>query len=151
MADNRLSRELENRNTAARVETWRPPETLPMPNPVPGWVFRYIRISTMGMADPKNESTKRREGWEPVKASDVPEVMHYGDGNPNSRYKDCVEIGGLVLCKAPADLMKQRDDYYRKQAQAQTEALDNSFLRQEDKRMPLFSEKKSNVSFGRGK
>ena len=151
MADNRLSRDLEARNTAARVETWRPPETLPMPNPVPGWVYRYVRISTMGQADAKNESTKRREGWEPVKASDVPEVMHVNDGNPNSRYKDYVEIGGLVLCKAPADLMKQRDEYYRKQAQAQTEALDNSFLRQEDKRMPLFSEKKTQVSFGRGK
>lgn len=151
MAENRLSRELENRNTTVRVETWRPPETLPMPNPVPGWVFRYIRISTMGMADPKNESTKRREGWEPVKASDVPEIMHVSDATMNARYRDCVEIGGLVLCKAPADLMKQRDDYYRKQAQAQTEALDNSFLRQEDKRMPLFAERKSQVSFGRGK
>jgi hypothetical protein len=151
MAENRLNRELENRTSAARMESWRPPDTLPMPNPVPGWVFRYIRISTMGMADPKNESTKRREGWEPVKASEVPEVMHYGDLNSNSRYKDCVEIGGLILCKAPADLMKQRDEYYQRQAQAQVEALDNSFLRQEDKRMPLFAERKSQVSFGKGK
>lgn len=151
MAENRIRRDLESRETATRDEAWSPPETLPMPNPVPGRVFRYIRISTMGAADPKNESTKRREGWEPVKAADVPEVMHYGDGNPTSRYKDCVEIGGLVLCSAPADLMKKRDDYYRKQAQAQVEAIDNSFLRQEDKRMPLFAERKTAVSFGRGK
>jgi hypothetical protein len=77
--------------------------------------------------------------------------MHITDATHNSRFKDCVEIGGLILCKAPADRMKMRDEYYRKQAQAQVEALDNSFLRQEDKRMPLFSEKKTQVSFGRGK
>jgi hypothetical protein len=151
MAENRIRRDLENRETATREEAWRPPETLPMPNPVPGLVFRYIRISTMGLADPKNESTKRREGWEPVKAADVPEIMHIPDATQNTRYRDCVEIGGLILCKAPASLMQKRDEYYRNQAQAQVEALDNSFLRQEDKRMPLFSEKKTQVSFGRGK
>jgi hypothetical protein len=153
MAENRLTRELENRETAARVQQWRPPETLPMPNPVPGTVFRYIRIATMGQADPTNASAKRREGWEPVKATEVPEIMHFAENNPNSRYKDNVEIGGLVLCKAPTDLMKQRDEYYRKQAQAQTDAVDNSFLRQKDDRtnMTLFTERKSEVSFGRGK
>ncbi|MEI6478522.1 MAG: hypothetical protein WCO52_06060 [bacterium] len=102
----------------------------------------------MGQPDPTNTSAKLREGWEPVKAADHPELMMYADAN--SRYKDNVENGGLLLCKAPVELMKQRDEYYRRQAQSQIEAVDNNFMRQNDARMPLFSEKKSDVSFGRG-
>ncbi len=94
MADNRLARELESRETAQRTKTWTPPQTLPDPAPQPGWVFRYIRTSTMGTADPSNTSAKLREGWEPVKAEDHPELMHMSD--PNSRFKGNIEIGGLL-------------------------------------------------------
>jgi hypothetical protein len=106
----------------------------------------------MGQLDPTNMSAKRREGWEPVKAADHPELMYMADNNPNSRFKDNVEIGGLVLCKAPVEMVAQRNAYYKQQADSQTEAIDNNFMRQKDDRsnMSLFSERKSNVSFGRG-
>ena len=149
MAENRLARELENRESAQRNKVWTPPQTLPAPNPQAGWVFRYIRTSTMGQADPSNTSAKFREGWEPVKAEDHPELMHMAD--PNSKFKGNVEIGGLLLCKAPEELMKQRDDYYATQAKAQLQSVDNNFMRLNDERMPLFSEKKTTVSFGKGK
>ena len=149
MAENRLARELESRESAQRIKTWTPPQTLPEPKPQPGWVFRYIRTSIMGTADPSNTSAKLREGWEPVKAEDHPELMHMTD--PNSKFKGNVEIGGLLLCKAPAELMKQRDDYYAQQAKAQLQSVDNNFMRLNDERMPLFSEKKTTVSFGKGK
>ena len=35
-------------------------------------------------------------------------------------------------------------------ARQQAEAVDNSFMKQNDPRMPLFSEKKSTTSFGKG-
>jgi hypothetical protein len=75
--------------------------------------------------------------------------MHMTD--PNSKFKGNVEIGGLLLCKAPEELMKQRDDYYAQQAKAQLQSVDNNFMRLNDERMPLFSEKKTTVSFGKGK
>ena len=149
MAENRLARELENRESAQRNKVWTPPQTLPAPNPQAGWVFRYIRTSTMGQADPQNTSAKFREGWEPVKAEDHPELMHHTD--PNSKFKGNIEIGGLLLCKAPEELMKQRDAYYAQQAKAQLQSVDNNFMRLNDERMPLFSEKKTTVSFGKGK
>jgi hypothetical protein len=149
MADNRLARELESRETAQRTKTWTPPQTLPDPAPQPGWVFRYIRTSSMGTADPSNTSAKLREGWEPVKAEDHPELMHMSD--PNSRFKGNIEIGGLLLCKAPEELMKQRDAYYERQAKSQTESVDNSFMKLNDPRMPLFNERRSTTSFGKGK
>ena len=149
MADNRLAREVENRESTQRNKTWTPPQTLPEPKPQPGWVFRYIRTSIMGVADTSNNSEKFREGWEPVKAEDHPELMHMTD--PSSKFKGNVEIGGLLLCKAPAELMQQRDDYYAQQAKAQLQSVDNNFMRLNDERMPLFSEKKTTVSFGKGK
>ncbi len=149
MVNNRLDREVENRESTQRTKTWTPPQTLPDPKPQPGWVFRYIRTSIMGTADPSNTSAKFREGWEPVKAEDHPELMHMTD--PNSKFKGNVEIGGLLLCKAPAELMQQREDYYAQQAKAQLQSVDNNFMRLNDERMPLFSEKKTTVSFGKGK
>ena len=149
MADNRLAREVENRESAQRKQQWTPPETLPSPKAQAGWVFRWIRTSFMGQADPTNTSAKMREGWEPVKASEQPKLMMQAD--PNGRFKDNIEIGGLLLCKAPAELMQQREDYYAKQAKAQLQSVDNNFMRLNDERMPLFSEKKTTVSFGKGK
>ena len=149
MAENRLARELENRESAQRKMDWKPPQTLPEPEPEDGWVFRWIRTSIMGQADPSNTSAKFREGWEPVKASEPPKLMMQAD--PNGRFKDNIEIGGLLLCKAPAELMQQRDNYYAQQAKAQLQSVDNNFMRLNDERMPLFSEKKTTVSFGKGK
>ena len=149
MAENRIARELENRESAQRKMMWKPPQTLPEPEPQDGWVFRWIRTSIMGQPDPTNTSAKLREGWEPVKATEQPKLMMQAD--PNGRYKDGIEIGGLLLCKAPAELMKQRDDYYAQQAKAQLQSVDNNFMRLNDERMPLFSEKKTTVSFGKGK
>jgi hypothetical protein len=149
MAENRLTRELENREASTRRKAWTPPQLLPTPNPQPGWTFRWIRTSMMGQADPTNTSAKFREGYEPVKAEDFPELMMQAD--PNSRFKGNVEIGGLLLCKAPIEMADERNEYYRKQAQSQIEAVDNSFMRTEDKRMPLFNERRSTTTFGKGK
>jgi hypothetical protein len=46
---------------------WKPPELLPEPDKVPGYSYRWIRVSTLNTADPRNLSAKLREGWEPVK------------------------------------------------------------------------------------
>mgnify|MGYP003351024812 CR=1 FL=1 len=153
MAENRLARELENRNATTRTESWKPPQLLPEPNPVPGWKFKYIRISYMGANDPTNVSARFREGWEPVKATEVPEIMHMADENPNSRFKDNVEIGGLLLCKMPEERVNQRRKYYSDMNKAQMEGVDNSFMRERDGRsnMEIFSDKKSTTSFGRGR
>lgn len=145
MADNRMSRELENREKSERKKSWAPPTTLPEPSPQPGWTFRWIRTSLMGQADPTNSSAKFREGWEPVKAADHPELAMQANSSGN------IENGGLLLCKAPSEMMDQRKAYYANQSSSQMEAVDNNFMRQNDERMPLFSEKRSSTSFGRGK
>ena len=148
MADNRLARELEGRESTQRKKEWAPPQILPEPKPIPGYVFRWIRTAIMGQFDATNTSSKLREGWEPCKSEEHPEMMLYAD--PTSRFKGNVEIGGLMLCKAPEEFVKARADYFSNQSKSQMDAVDNNYMKANDPRMPMFSEKKSSVSFGRG-
>ena len=124
------------------------PELLPEPDKQAGFAYRWIRISTLNNADPRNLSAKMREGWEPVRLEEQPQFKLLAD--PNSRYKDNVEIGGLLLCKTPIEFVNQRNEHYRKQSDMQSQAVDQTLMRQSDPRMPLFNERKSTTSFGKG-
>jgi len=93
--------------------------------------------------------SKRREGWEAVRIEEQPQFSDMID--PDSRYKDNIEVGGLLLCKAPKELMNQRKNYFAQKNQAQMDSVDNNFMRESDNRMPLFKEKRSTTSFGSGK
>jgi len=147
--ESRVNRELDTRAKDERPRSWAPPTLLPDPTPEPGYTYRWIRISTQGQADPRNVSSKIREGWEPVRAVDHPEISTYLD-NDSARFKDNVVVGGLLLCKTPTEMVNQRNAYYQQQADAQVRSVDNHFMRENDPRMPLFAERKSTVSFGRG-
>lgn len=148
MAENRLSRELETREKTARKRNWIRPDTLPTPNPEDGYEFHWVRVSTRGESDAMNVSLKLREGWEPVKASDHPEV--FVAGVENERFKDNILIGGLLLCKAPVEMVEERNEFFSEEANAQLRSVDHNFMRENDPRMPLFNERKTKVTFGRG-
>lgn len=148
MAENRINREQDTRVKAERPKQWMPPQLLPNPDPEPGYGFRWIRVSTLGTDDPMNISSKLREGWEPVKASEHPEIQLMGGGK--NRYPDSIEIGGLLLCKTPIEFAEQRDAFYRQQADGQMNSVDNNFMRESDPRAPLFRERQTKVTFGRG-
>ena len=148
MAANRLTREADNREFSERPKQWMPAELLPEPDKQAGYAYRWIRASILNQADPRNLSGKLREGWEPVTLEEQPKFALLAD--PTSRFKDNIEIGGLLLCKTPTEFVEQRNKYYATQSESQSEAVDNSLMRQSDPRMPLFSEKKSSSSFGKG-
>jgi hypothetical protein len=146
---NRMSRELDTRERMERPKQWMPPQLLPDPNPEDGYAFRWIRIASLGKDDATNISGKLREGWEPVKASDHPEIRLFGSDS-NAKFPDSVQVGGLLLCKTPVELTEQRNEYYRNQAEAQMQSVDNTYMRENDPRMPMFKERKSTVTFGKG-
>ena len=148
MAENRIARELESRSNKERPKTWQPASTLPEPDKQPGYAYRWIRVSMVGQADASNVSSKLREGWEPVRIEEQPQFKMLVD--PNSRFKDNIEVAGLLLCKIPEELMSQRREYFAKKNRAQIESVDNNFMRENDPRMPLFREKQSKTSFGKG-
>jgi len=148
MAEQRIPRELTTRTTMERPKQWTPPELLPEPDREPGMSYRWIRVALNNGADPKNISSRLREGWEPVKLEEQPKFRLLVD--PDSRFKDGIEIGGLLLCKTPTELVEQQQAYYQNLTRQNEEAVNNSLMRQSDARMPIFREGKSSVSFGKG-
>jgi hypothetical protein len=145
---NRVPREVSDRQQSERPKQWQPPELLPEPDKQAGFAYRWIRVSMLNQADPRNISSKIREGWEPVRIEEQPKFKLLVD--PDGRFKDNIEIGGLLLCKTPLEFVEQRDSHYANVTQSQTDAVDNNLMRQSDPRMPLFKENKSTTSFGKG-
>lgn len=148
MANDRSPRDVDTRAQQARPQQWMPPELLPEPDKQPGYAYRWIRVASLGQIDPRNISSKTREGWEPVMLEEQPKFKLLADSQ--SRFQGTVEIGGLMLCKTPIEMLAQRAAYYADMTRKQTEAVDANLMRQSDPRMPIFKEGKSTVSFGRG-
>ena len=148
MAENRIDREQVSREKTARKRAWQRPEVLPSPIDQPGYAFHWVRVSTQGTVDATNVSSKLREGWEPVKAEDHPEITMVTV--EQERFKDNVVIGGLMLCKAPKELVEERNEYFAEQSKAQISSVDNNLMRENDPRMSLFNDRKTKVTFGNG-
>ena len=144
--DNRTPRDQETREHEART-AWKPPSTLPDPHPRPGLVHRWVRISTLGQADPGNVSSSFQEGWEPVRAADYPELEFRAERG--SRFPDNVEIGGLLLCSCPVKVMQQRTEHYRALTARQMQAVNDQLDREQDPRlMRGFRQHETTVGFG---
>lgn len=82
-----------------------------------------------------------------MKASDHPEIVL--TGIENERFKDNIVMGGLMLCKAPVEMVDERNAYYKDQTASQMRSVDNNLMRENDPRMPLFNDRKTSVTFGR--
>ena len=140
----RSNRDSKSRDKSAR-SVYVPPSNLPDPTPDPDYTFRWVATHVLGQPLANNVSLQMRDGYEPVKAVDHPELALFGN-NANGN----VEIGGLMLCKAPKERIEARDEYYKKQSQNQMDSVDNHFMRNNDPRMPLFADRKSSTSRGTG-
>jgi len=150
MSKERTKRTAETRESQERSKPWTPPSVLPEPEPRDGWVHRWIRTSMAGQADNRNVSMRFREGWEPVKAEDYPELEGF-QTDVQSKYPGNIEIGGLLLCRTAEETMKQRSEYYLKKAQNQMDGVEQSYMRENDPRMPLSKlEASTRVTFGKG-
>jgi hypothetical protein len=112
-------------------------------------VFRWIRTGSLGNADNANVSKRFREGWVPCKLEDHRELLIMPD--IDSRFDGMIEIGGLLLCQAPEEDVKKRTEYYRNMANSQMDAVDNSYMGENDPRMPLLNpDRTSRTTFGKG-
>ena len=110
---NRKPRSTETRETEVRQQSWKPAHDLPVPEPVDGYGFRWVRVAMLGNPDPANMAKARREGWVPCKAADHPEISQDFAAFGLAPSSDLIEIGGLVLCKASVETIKARDTYFQ--------------------------------------
>ena len=149
MSEERTPREEYNRKTTQRKKSWSPPNVLPDPEPEEGWVFRWVRTSMIGSPDNTNVSSKFREGWEVVKAETQPSLKILSDEGSRWGQEGAIEVGGLLLCKAPVEMVKDRREYYEKMADQQMSGIDSNYLRENDPRMPVLQpERQTRVTFG---
>jgi hypothetical protein len=145
---NRTSRTSETRNESKRKVSWQRPSMLPTPEPRNGVEFRWIRTSTLGNTDNTNVSSRFREGWTPVRKEDHPNLHVVSD--IDSRFQDNIEVGGLLLCQNSTENVQARKEAQLEQAYSQMQAVDNSYLKQSDPRMPVLSpERSTRTSFGK--
>jgi hypothetical protein len=142
------ARELETRAADLRPETWAPPSILPEVIQQPGYEYRWVRTATQGVDDAMNINSTYREGFSPVSVEEQPHMVISAD--PGSRYKGSVEIGGLLLCKAPVEFMRKREEYYNNIARGAQQAVDQNLMKEQDSRMPIHMERKTKVTFGGG-
>jgi hypothetical protein len=121
---------------------------LPTPEPRPGLKFRWVRTATLGSADMTNVSSRFREGYTPVRAEDYPELQIMSD--VDSRFKNNIEVGGLLLCSIAEEEVEARVEGQLEMAQSQIDAVDRNFMRENDPRMPVLRpERTSKTSFGK--
>lgn len=151
MTDNQDARKPRTLTTRTAVQRqWAPPSLLPEPTPEPGYTFRWVRLEMLGKSDASNVSARFREGFEPVRAADHPELALHEVTDTRSKFVGCVESGGLLLCKIPTEFVQQRDAYYNNQTAQQMESVDAQLMSESDPRMPIFRERKTKVTFGTG-
>lgn len=132
------------RDKKSRDQSYSPPSTLPMPDPVEGWKFGWLRVAMLGETDTMNIGVKRRDGWEFVRPSDMPDFAELAGFDPATA--DRIEIGGLALAKMPEARYFARRQYYQNIANTQIEAVDEQLLSNQDSRMPLVRERSQRTS-----
>ena len=147
-SSNRLARELETREAVERPKQWRPAGLLPEPTKQEGYDYRWVRTSINGQPDDRNVLKAMQEGWEAVAMEEQTDLQLLA--GREGRYKDKIEIGGLLLMKTPKEFVQQRNAYVQQNTDNQMRAVDNTLMRQSDSRMPIFNERKSTTSFGKG-
>lgn len=150
MSEERTPRESKSRESVERPsDSWKPASILPDPKPQDGYVFRWVKTSLLGQSDNTHVSKMFREGWEPVRAEDHQELMLESD--VGSRFQGNIEVGGLLLCKAPAEKMEARTRHFQQAAENQMASVDNNYLRENDPRMPMLNpERSTRTTFGKG-
>lgn len=139
------------RSDEVAMASWsgfRPPQLIPDVPVEPGWAFRWVRVSSRGEADDLNVSVRFREGWVPCARKDYPkQARECGlplEGNGN------ITMGGLMMCKMPEEQARAREQYYSQMSQQQQFAVDQSYMRLNNPKMPLLMERKTTTSYGRG-
>ena len=142
----KTSRASQTREKAVKKAVWTPPSSLDAPPAPAGFHHRWIRAETMGFDDTKNMAGRLRSGYELVRAdaypgSDYP-VMNEG------KYKGVIGVGGLLLARIPEEIVKARDDYFKKVTQDKDDAIDNDLLKDQHPSMPINADRQTRVTFG---
>jgi hypothetical protein len=150
MAIDRKSRDSQSREETKRTQDWKPPSALDAPEAPIGYKHRWIRESVMDYDDKNNVFKRRREGYELVMAEDYPDFdAPVIDEGKNA---GVIGTGGLLLARVPEEIVEKRKAYFEDKTQAQMDAVDRDWMRENNPVMPkLKPQRSSDVSFGKNR
>lgn len=144
-----MARTVQSRaSTARKPSGYRPPAVLDIPTGLdPSFDYRWVRVRAGSEDDAKNVFKRRREGFEFVKASEVP--GYDGPTHPKGgAYDGVVGQVDLALARIPKDVAQARRDYYADQAARQNESVEEDLQRDADPRVHVSRNFKSTTSRG---
>ena len=144
--DIKTSRASQTREKTSQKKVWTPPSSLDAPPAPDGFHHRWIRAESMGFDDTKNMSGKLRSGYELVRADEYP-----GSNYPvmtEGKYKGVIGVGGLLLARIPVEIVKSRDEYFKKITQDKDDAIANDLLKEQHPSMPVNTDRQTRVTFG---
>ena len=142
----KTSRASQTREKTTKKAVWTPPSSLDAPPAPAGFHHRWIRAETMGFDDTKNMAGRLRSGYELVRADEYPGTNYpvMNDG----KYKGIIGVGGLLLARIPEEIVKARDEYFRKITQDKDEAIESDLMKDQHPSMPINAERQTRVTFG---
>jgi hypothetical protein len=119
------------REKETRRKPWARPSRLDAPPAPEGFQHHWIRAEINGHEDKQHVFGRLREGYELVRAEELPE--EYRDSMPtidDGKHAGVVSVGGLMLARIPIETLKERNAYYNRKAQDQMSAVDNEMMRE---------------------
>ena len=148
MTDKKTPRSAQTRATEERRKPWSPPSQLDAPPCPDGYKQRWLRLRVNGADDTKNISARLREGWELVSADEHTEGVYSAYNGGIKAYEGVISVGDLLLARMPVETVNERNDYFKKKINQQTEAWEQDPLREQHPSMPINVDRQSKVTFG---
>ncbi len=148
MTDTKTPRSAQTRATEERRKPWKPPSQLDAPPCPDGYKQRWLRHRVNGADDTKNINAKLREGWELVRADENNKDLYSAYNGSIKAYEGVISVGDLLLARIPTEIVEERNAYFKRKTDQQTEAWEKDPLKEEHPSMPINSDRQSRVTFG---
>ncbi len=127
----RANRSATSREKEVRRKPWTPPSRLDAPPAPEGYKHRWIRAEVNGFEDKQHVFGRLREGYELVRAEELPE--EYRNSLPtldDGKHAGVVAVGGLLLARIPLETVEERSHYFSRRSAEQLQAVDNELMRE---------------------
>jgi hypothetical protein len=127
----RAPRTAATREKEVRRKPWSPPSRLDAPPAPEGYKHRWIRAEVNGFEDKQHVFGRLREGYELVRAEELPE--EYRNSLPtldDGKHAGVVAVGGLLLARIPLETVEERSHYFSRRSAEQLQAVDNELMRE---------------------
>jgi len=142
----KTSRASQTREKTTKKAVWTPPSSLDAPPAPAGFHHRWIRSETMRFDDLKNMAGRLSSGYVLVRGDEFS-----GSEYPlmtEGKYTGVIGVCGLLLARIPEEIVKARDDYFKKVTQDKDEAIESDLLKDQHPSMPINAERQTRVTFG---